>query len=761
MKRLIITSLLCVSLPAIAGVERNQPLRTIEEVSDGIVVTYVFDNPKIVESEYYENTKYIRYDGFGLNDNDGEPCIPFRNDTYLVPNNCAVSVSVLDSAYIDTTFVLAPSMPLIPDDNSPITTHSITSYAGFFPTNTIQSSGVYQHREDVLINVSISPVKYNYQTHTVRIYSHIKYKLTYSSMSHVYKGKSTSMARKICQNSPHSRNSPDSTIRDDRHYLIITTAEYKECLDEFVKWKKLKGFNVHLSCRPKGNWTASSVTDSVRSHFSPDTDSIKYLLIIGDFDDVPATSFTYQYRNKNDNQLITVNAITDFEYGLPTIDSIPQISRGRIPVNDTTELTTILNKIIKYEQTPVKDRTFYNTALHLAQFQDDNLDCYEDRAFTLCAENLRYHMTYNLGKNIIRGYTRSYNSIPTYWNILDYSYGDTIPSDLRQSGNYDWKVKAQDIKKTVDAGTSYILYRGHGQEDIWNSPGFPGFPGFSTYALPFDNGEKLPFIFSIACLTGKYDYEHGDCLAEKLLKNHNQSGGCVGVIAATEVSFSGYNDALAFGMFDAIWPDFIPQYRQRFYNPDTTFTIPTFEIGDILDLGLIRMGRTWGYSRPSLKVTTWKLFHCFGDPSMMLYTEYPQLLQNPTIRIISDTLYVNVSDDECRISIVNNTTDEVQSYLGNGLVQYVGSDDISVCIDKHNYVPYVWHKDIYIQDEDIVASNREYHAKNIKVGNHVTDQRPQGNVTITNSNITIKADNVVLDKGTRVNLGSILRVDMP
>lgn len=176
MKHIISIFLLFASLPSLAEVSHNLPTRTIEDVSDGIVVTYSFENPEIVESEYYENTKYIRYDGFGLSDNDGEPCIPFRNDTYLVPNDCAVTVSVLDSAYVDTTFVLSPSMPLIPDDKSPITMHSITPYIGFFPTNTIQSSGVYQHRKDALINVSVFPVKYNYQAQTLRRYSYIKYK---------------------------------------------------------------------------------------------------------------------------------------------------------------------------------------------------------------------------------------------------------------------------------------------------------------------------------------------------------------------------------------------------------------------------------------------------------------------------------------------------------------------------------------------------------------------------------------------------------
>lgn len=55
-----------------------------------------------------------------------------------------------------------------------------------------------------------------------------------------------------------------------------------------------------------------------------------------------------------------------------------------------------------------------------------------------------------------------------------------------------------------------------------------------------------------------------------------------------------------------------------------------------------------------------------------------------------------------------------------------------------------------------VGINREYHAKNIKVGKHVADQKPQGNVTVTNSNVTIKADKVTLDKGTTINIGSSL-----
>lgn len=748
MKNLIILVLLFASLPAIAEIVYNQPERTIEEVSDGIIVTYSFNNPEIVESEYYENTKYIRYDGFGLNDNDGEPCIPFRNDTYLVPNNCAVSVNMLDSAYTDTTFVLSPSMPIMPDDGSKIAKHSIIPYTGFFPTNSIQSSGVYQHREDALISVSISPVKYNYQTHTVRRYSYIRYKLTYSGTSRIYKGKSTSLARKICQNTPHSRNNTDSTIRDDRHYLIITTTEYENCLDDFVKWKRLKGYNVHVLTKSKGDWAIQSIIDTVQYHYKKD--SIKYILIIGSDGDVPAQEIN----------MYTDAGKTDFQYGLP-VNDLPQIRRGRLPVNNTTELSTILNKITSYEQMPIIDTALYKTALHCAQFQDRDeevnppgtKDGYEDRYFTQCAEELRNYMTNTCGKEIIRGYACIHDSdtLPSNWNNSIFSYGDPLPNEINYN-NYGWNFKSRNIKDVIEAGVFYVLYRGHGDDFSWHMPYLQG-----DMVLPLANGDKLPFIFSIACSTGSY-YHNSDCIAERLLKNQNQKGGCVGIIAATHTSYSGYNDAMVFGMFDAIWPGFRPSFRQKVYNPYSTYSYPTYEVGEIMDLGLMMMNETWGYNHFSHKVTTWKLFHCFGDPSMMLYTENPQHLQDSEIRIVGDSLYVNVLDDGCRINIVNNTTNEVHSYLGNNVTHYVGSDDISVCIDKHNYVPYIWHKDIYIQNEDIMASNREYHAKNVKIGKHVTDLKPQGDVIVTNSNVTIKANHVLLDKGTQINLGSNLKI---
>ena len=741
MRYFIILLFFCIKLSTVAGVLQNTPTKTIKEVPDGIIVTYTFDNPEIVESTDYPNTKYISYDGFGLNDNDGEPCVPFRNDLFIVPNNCSVSVCVLDSAYTDTTFVLSPSMPIQTDNISSVSKHSITPYSGFFPKATIYSNGVFHNRKDALINVSITPVKYNFQTNTVRRYSYIKYKIIYSSSIHEYNGDKSSAVRKVCQNSPSRAKNIDSTIRKDKHYLIVTTTEYQNCLDDFVRWKRLKGNNVHVASRPKGAWTVSAVVDTVQNYYT--RDSIYYLLIVGDIDDVPAKEFENAPAHEDPI------AITDFQYGLP-VNEIAQIKRGRIPVNNTTELATILNKIIRYEQTPVIDENFYNKSLHCARFEDDNNDGYEDRCFTLCAEELHQYMENNFDKDVTRVYACSPYITPTHWNRYTYSTGAAIPSYLTRE-NYNWYGLKNDIRDIVEDGVFYVLYRGHGWERSWSSPSFPPFPETD---VSFHNGEKLPFFFNLTCWNGRYNLNsQRDCMAEQIIKL--QDGGGVGVIAAAGVSYSGYNDAFAYGIFDAVWPGFSPTYGLNGYS-NTSFTNPTYEVGEIMDLGLLRMSETWGAARDraGTRMKTKQLYHCFCDPSMMLYTENPSYFNSPSIFIKNDTLNVNVLEDDCRINIVNNITNEVQSYLGGNLSLYVGNQDVTVCIDKHNYVPYIWCKDLYIQNEDFVSKSKEYHAQNVKIGRDVTNQKPQGNVNVINSNILINANNMTLDKGTFINVGS-------
>ncbi|ETR69461.1 MAG: hypothetical protein OMM_09577 [Candidatus Magnetoglobus multicellularis str. Araruama] len=76
------------------------------------------------------------------------------------------------------------------------------------------------------------------------------------------------------------------------------------------------------------------------------------------------------------------------------------------------------------------------------------------------------------------------------------------------------------------------------------------------------NGNLLPVVMSINCQTGwfdgetdEFDHREFESFAEQFLRKEN--GGTVGIFAATRNSYSGFNDALAKGFIDSVFPGFL------------------------------------------------------------------------------------------------------------------------------------------------------------------------------------------------------------
>jgi hypothetical protein len=106
------------------------------------------------------------------------------------------------------------------------------------------------------------------------------------------------------------------------------------------------------------------------------------------------------------------------------------------------------------------------------------------------------------------------------------------------------------------------------------------------------------------------------------------------VFGASEVSYSGYNDYLCRGFYDAIWPDF-----------DTDFgdDVPLYHLGQLLSYGKTYMANTWGNSWGYERLT-FEMFHVFGDPSLSMYTALPCSLE-VTTSCASDSIQVTVKSD--------------------------------------------------------------------------------------------------------------------
>lgn len=433
---------------------------------------------------------------------------------------------------------------------------------------------------------------------------------------------------------------------------------------------------------------------------------------------------------------------------------MPDIYCGRMSVNTLEEANIVVDKVISYEREPVEDSAFYNTGVNCAYFQDngndkgEEIDGYADRRFAQTSEDVRNYLV-SQGKTIKRIYKTESTVIPTNWNKRLFSNGEPIPAELRKPG-FAWDGKTSDIIEAINAGAFYVLHRDHGSSAGWGTPSFK-----IKDISALSNGNKLPVVFSINCQTGKFDNKV--CFTEAFLRKEN--GGCVAIYGATEISYSGRNDVLTGGMFDAIWP--VPGLSIVLKNNASianSTSIPCYRLGNILVQAMARVGEVYGETGETTRYTK-EIFHCFGDPSMQIYTTQPTLIQGVFCRRASDRIAVTLPRGKYTITFYDMSDGSVNAYVGNSVTHlFQNPQNVTICISAPNKIPYIDEGDIYIQDE-VIEESRYYRGKTIKVGAEVTDDKTHGPVIFKKGTITFSGEDVQFHSGMTVMEGVEIKVE--
>lgn len=624
--------------------------------------------PSYCLDNLYTGTVFWKIDGFGLNESAGEPSTLLRNDLLNIPSGCSARIEVVDSAYQDFSYELTPAHPALLNSNDEVYSKqnvpAITPYSGFFPSSVASLGATLSYRGQKLCQASVAPIQYDYNNKKVRAYTSITYKVTFepqvnriaaAEAKSEYISPDDNLLNNITiggtKNNAQRAGAFTVGTLDVKDYLIITCDKYLATINDFIKWKRLMGFNVHVLSREE--WTCESVKEAVMNQYNS-LPALYYLLIIGDHDDIPAQQSNLIYGH-----------VTDFYYGCMDDDLIPEIYRGRISVSSPEEARVVIDKVIGYEKNPPTNSSFYENGLNCAYFQDDEgggsdgkkPDGYADRRFAQTAEDVRNYVM-SQGKNVQRVYYAGSGRTPLYWNNGIYSNGEMIPEELKRPG-FLWNGSSTDITNAINKGVFYVLHRDHGSVSGWGTPAY-----YRWHISSLSNGNLLPVVFSINCQTGMFN---SNCFAEMFLRK--VGGGCVAIYAATQTSYSGQNDVLTTGMFDAIWP--VPGLCIKIpsggnSDPLTSTPTPTYALGQILGQGLIRMMETYaGADVDRLKEVkyTHEIFHCFGDPSMKIYTECPTAFDNVSISRTSSNMTVKVNDDgPARITFYDPETGDVELY---------------------------------------------------------------------------------------------------
>ncbi len=123
-----------------------------------------------------------------------------------------------------------------------------------------------------------------------------------------------------------------------------------------------------------------------------------------------------------------------------------------------------------------------------------------------------------------------------------------------------------------------------------------------------------------------------------------------------------------------------------------------YRMGDVLNYGKEYLSSILSGTN---RKETLELFHYYGDPTMEIWTANPQEFTNVTITESSNNLTINTGVPDCTVCVYN-LVDNGSSYYEIQKGQIVTFSNIPrqymVSVKKHNYIPYFYTQDIYIQN---------------------------------------------------------------
>lgn len=678
--------------------------------------------PSIYTTKVYQNQQTynkITVEGFSEISEPGKPALPVLGQFLAVPQNADVDVKIINTTYkeIEQIFV-PPAQEPLPEENKKdrpqfVIDKAIYQADQFYPVAIGWTEPIKIIRRRPVTILWLAPIQFNPVQKKIRIYTEFIVEVNFrGSSSHSidcdYQSDNfTNIINRLVVNSNFiSSNKSNTKIKsiqkiDNNYkpgcdYLIITHQEFAEAADSLALWKRFGGLETKIVFVDEIGNSAQDLRNYIQHAYDNWRPVPAYVLLLGDAEFVPTNYFTNH--PEEDNGMIG----TDLYYAtVDGTDYFPDLITGRIPVDSGIEALSFINKVIDYERNPISNPEFYGNAVVTAYFQDDDdadtpdyneRDGYEDRRFILTSEEIRDFLTSH-GYTTERIYYAESSVTPTNYNNTFYAGGEPIPAELLRARGFQWDGDANDIKTVIERGCFIVSHRDHGSRNGWGNPQYR-----SGNVISLKNGQRLPVIFSINCNTGWFDNETDDdvtgtnfnseCFVEYWLRNFE--GGAIGVFGSSRVSYSGYNDALAKGFFDAIWPQF------SLYHPSGAEDKPIYNLGGVLNYGKLYLAAN--YTNISRRKVEFEEFHYYGDPVTSIWTEFPGTLIVASV----DSCFLNqtelafqVSYKDAIITLLQNNEIIVTSSSnasGTTTLQFPplsSKKPLQLCVKKENFKPYI------------------------------------------------------------------------
>jgi hypothetical protein len=451
------------------------------------------------------------------------------------------------------------------------------SARGIIVSDTVRIEQIGTVRNKRLANLYISPVHYNPKTNVLEVITSMKINIEYSSAGSAKSGGSypeSELFIKTLDKSMIDYNPGDvipGYSSKPVKMVIITDTAFRKQLLPFFKWKTQKGFNLKVLYKGASlaGTTYAQLKDSLNKIYnaaSADDPAPEYLLIIGDVNHIPRSDVT--------------SNITDMYYGEfdGEGDYIPEMFIGRLPVADTNDVKTVVNKIIQYEKFEFADTNkFYNRALITAG---------NDVTYSV---NMNGQLNY-----VLNNYLKSSNHIDEY----HFFYPQSAYSSVEDS-----------IKKLFKKGVSFVNYTGHGDASGWLDPLIK-----SKDVDSLKNKNMYPFTISNACRTAQFNT--ASSFGNRMILAKDK--GSIGFIGCSNDSYwdEDYYWAIGAGAV-TIGPTYqtttLGAYDRLFHTNGESPSDWYFTMGQVNYAGNMAVSA----STSARKKYYWETYNLIGDPSVI------------------------------------------------------------------------------------------------------------------------------------------------
>jgi hypothetical protein len=521
----------------------------------------------------------------------------------------------------------APRIPLETEDGPLDFNKNQDIYAvdAFYPANPIQISELTKIRGVDAVMLGITPFQYNPLTKELIVYRDVELEISFEGGNGHF-GEDRLRSRwwdPIIQDAfINSASIPEMDYNKMRQeitnltdnagceYLIVipNNPEFKQWADSIRIFRQKQGISTDIMTLDEiGTNTVNGLEAYFNEAYNTWDVPPAAILLLADYGTNAANSITSPIW---DNYCASDNIFSDVDN-----DDMPDMIFARITANNYSQLEVMVTKFLNYERTPPTDPDFYNHPITALGWQTE-------RWFQICSETIggfwrsqgkdpvRINAIYAGTPGSIWSSATNTGTVVNYFgpNGLDY-----IPQTPAELGGWAGGTEAMVIN-AINNGSFALQHRDHGYEQGWGEPDFG-----SSSINSLDNTD-LCFIFSINCLTGKYNMS-GECFTEKFHRHtkNGENAGALGLIAASEVSYSFVNDVYVWGMYDNMWPEFMPNYGMPV---DERGLLPAF--GNAAGKYFLKQS-SWPYNTGNKEVT-YNLFHHHGDAFLTVYSEVPQYL---------------------------------------------------------------------------------------------------------------------------------------